>query len=61
MILLRLLLLELSPSMVDPKQVMGAVHGNMLAYFISYGVSLAMFALTYLLSAFYFNRGQYMS
>ena len=29
-----------------------------LAYFISYGVSLAMFALTYLLSAFYFNRGQ---
>ena len=29
-----------------------------LAYFISYGVSLTMFALTYLLSAFYFNRGQ---
>ena len=29
-----------------------------LAYFISYGVGLTMFALTYILSAFYFNRGQ---
>jgi len=29
-----------------------------LAYVISYGVSVTMFVLTYVLSAFYFNRGQ---